>query len=195
MALTQVPAAQTGGMTLISETVASGLSSLSLSSIAGTYKQLVLIWYGVYHSDSSSTFSIRFNNDSTADAYPTNAMSGAGTSGFYNGPDQNTYIIVPNSAFNLVPFGQSTNNSTSAVYTMAQGFMTIDNYASTTKIKNFQTNFGYYKNAATVGYANAIGIGQWKNTSAMTSIDVVRIGGSGTFTNATNTSIRLYGVS
>jgi len=187
--------ASSGGMTLISETVASGLSSLSLSSIAGTFKQLVLIWCGVYHSDNSSTFSIRFNNDSTASAYCNNAMTGSGSTNFNSGAIDDTFIVGNGASFTIYPFGQSVNNSTSYFPTMAQGFMTIDNYASTSKVKNFQTNFGYYKNAGTTGYANVQMIGQWKNISAITSIDVVRIGGSGTFTNATDASIRLYGVS
>ena len=195
MAITQVPSPLSGGMTLISETVASALSSLSLSSIAGTYKQLVLLWYGVYHSDNASTFSIRFNNDSTTDAYTNNSMSGSGTTGFNSGAESNTYIVGGGANFSLNIFGQFTNNSTTALATMAHGSLTIDNYASTTRVKNFETNFGYYKNAGTTGYGNSQMRGQWVNTSAITSIDIVRVGGSGTFTNATNTSIRLYGVS
>ena len=33
-----------GGMTLISETVASAVSSITFSSISGSYKQLLLVW-------------------------------------------------------------------------------------------------------------------------------------------------------
>jgi hypothetical protein len=195
MARIIVPTPLTEGMTLISEQVASANSSISFSSIPGTYKQLILIWYGIYHSANGSFFPIRFNNDSTASAYLTNSMSGTGSLAFRSGVSQDSYIAGDGSSFATIPFGESVTNSTTNLVTMAQGVLTIDNYASTTKNKNFQTNYAYYKNAATVGYANVQMLGQWINTGAITSIDIVRGGGSATFTNATSTSIRLYGVS
>jgi hypothetical protein len=59
-----------GGMTLISETVASSLTSLTLGSIPGTYKQLLLIWSGINHSNSTTGFALRINNSSNASDYP-----------------------------------------------------------------------------------------------------------------------------
>jgi len=61
--------AAAGGMTLISETVLSANSGLNLTSIPGTYKQLLLLWFGVKHSANGSTFNLRLNNDSTASIY------------------------------------------------------------------------------------------------------------------------------
>jgi hypothetical protein len=187
--------ASSGGMTLISETVASGLSSLSLSSIPGTYKQLVLMWYGIYHSGSSSAFSLRFNNNSTALAYETKTMNAQSTSSFYSGQGQEDNISFTSTSTFLFPFGQGVNNSSTFFPTMGSGIMTIDNYASTTKFKSYNITFGYYRAISPAGYSNAIGQGTWVNSSAITSIDIVRLSGSETFSNASNSTIRLYGVS
>ena len=53
----QTPSA--GGITLISDTVASSNSSLTLGSIPATYKELYLVWSGVYLSDNATRFDIR----------------------------------------------------------------------------------------------------------------------------------------
>jgi hypothetical protein len=184
-----------GGMTLISEVVASALSSLSLSSIPGTYKQLLLVWSGIYHSGSGSEFSLRFNNDSNGSDYKTNALAGTGPTAIASTSRDASHIEAYGTNHNPVPFGNGVNNSTSLYYTMAQGWLEIDNYASTTKYKTFHGDYHYYKNSSTAGYANVQLMGQWEDTAAITSLDIARISGSDTFTNATNTSIRLYGVS
>ena len=184
-----------GGMTLISEQTASANSSISFSSIAGTYKQLLLVWSGIYHSGNGSVFSLRFNNDSTANAYKINALAGTGLTVITSSSTESSYIEAYGTNHSPTPFGVGVNNSTSVLYTQAQGWLQIDNYASTTKYKTFHTDFHYYKNPATAGYTNVQLMGQWENTSAITSLDIVRISGSDTITNSTNTSIRLYGVS
>ena len=184
-----------GGMTLISEQTASANSSLSFTSIAGTYKQLLLVWSGIYHSGSGSVFSLRFNNNSTANAYKINGLSGTGATAINSSSQEASYIEAVGVNHNPTPFGVGVNNSTSVLFTQAQGWLQIDNYASTTKYKTFHTDFHYYKNSATAGYTNVQLMGQWEDTAAITSLDIVRISGSDTFTNSTNTSIRLYGVS
>jgi hypothetical protein len=190
-----VPAEFTsGGMTLIQETVANANSSISFTSISGTYKQLLLVWSGIYHSGSGSIFSLRFNNNSTANAYKINAMSATGSTALNSSSNEESYIEAFGVNHDPTPFGVGVNNSTSVLYTQAQGWLKIDNYASTTKYKTFHTDFHYYKNSATAGYTNVQLMGQWENAAAITSLDIVRISGSDTITNATNTSIRLYGL-
>lgn len=54
-----------GGMTLISEQVASSATAIDFTSISGSYKQLLLTWHGINQSNSSS-FSIRFNSNTNS---------------------------------------------------------------------------------------------------------------------------------
>lgn len=179
-----------GGITLIQETVASALSSLSFSSIAGTYKQLYLIWSGIRHSTTGSQFAIRFNNNSGS-IYYLNGFQGQGTSFNVNGTNQTHLGGIGNDA--IYAFGESTTNS-SGPQTDCNGQLVIDNYSSTTRTKNVKWNTGYYDNSA--GRYNSVNSTSiFGSTSAITSIDIVRLTGSATFTNQTDTSIRLYGVS
>ena len=182
--------AAAGGMTLIQEQTASANSSLSFTSIAGTYKQLFLVWSGIYHSGSGSTFAIRFNNDSTSQ-YRGNGFSGLGTTVIAR--SMNETSVTLNGAVNLAPFGVGANLGTD-FNLAAVGTLLVDNYASATKVKTFFSQYGYYNNSA--AYYNSAELnGTFNTTTAITSVDIVRLSGSDTFTNTTNSSIRLYGIS
>jgi hypothetical protein len=183
--------AASGGMTLISETVASALSSLSFSSL-GSYKQLLLVWSGVVHSTTGSDFSIRLNNDSTANIYQSNGINVVGTT-IYVGGSGATSLKSENGASNVFPFGTSVTLD-AGCQTLSNGFITIDNYTSASKFKTIDAKFSYYDNASSV-YRTANNLFVFQSQTAVTSIDVVRLTGSATFSNKTNTTIRLYGVS
>jgi hypothetical protein len=170
-----------GGMTLISETVASGLSSLSLSSIPGTYKQLLLVWHGIEHSAGSTIFNARFNNVSTT-SYTTSGITTASDG------SQSTTSIGGSS---MCLFGDNTTGT--SLRQGAMGYLIVDNYASATKLKTY-TFVNGYTNVAVGDKFGSI-MGNFDSTSAITSIDIVRISGAATFSNETNTTIRLYGVS
>jgi len=175
-----------GGMTLISETVASALSSLSYSSL-GSYKQLLLVWSGIRHDSSGDVFNIRLNNNSGS-VYFNNTWGVENSNVVTN---RSTQTSITNYGGG-VPFGMNaTEGDLSAD---AQGSLLIDNYTSTTKYKTF---FGTvtYKDVANTVNRFATFQGNFASTSAVTSIDIVRTSGSGTFTNSSNTSIRLYGLS
>jgi trimeric autotransporter adhesin len=175
-----------GGMTLISETTASALSSLSLSSIPQTYKQLMLVWNGIYHTGASTGFSIRLN--SATSNYYTKAIGIDGTSFTF---EYRAGTDITASSVNIInPFGRNTT-STGDLIVQANGFFLIDNYASTTKFKTYNYDFGFY-NGANKGL---MGNGVFGTTTAVTSIDIYRQTGAGTFSNDTSTSIRLYGIS
>ena len=171
-----------GGMTLISETTASSLSSLSFSSL-GSYKQVILYWQGIYTSDNSN-FRIRLNNDSTASIYVTNAIGGTGSTSI-NKQSQN--CIIPNTS------SFTDNTQSSDPENVSKGFFMIDNYTATNKYKRFQGMVSYRDSAS--GDAMSVYQGVYKSTSAITSIDIVRTSGTGTFTQSSDYSIRLYGVS
>jgi hypothetical protein len=172
-----------GGMTLISETTASALSSLSLSSIPGTYKQLLLIWSGINHSATGSIFNIRLNNNSGS-IYCINEIT------FNGGISQDAIAYSSITGGFGGPFGNGVTATT--LENAVQGSLLIDNYSSSTKLKAFSCEWAY-KPVSTLNYVLERGV--FNSTTAITSIDIVRSSGSATFSNITNTSIRLYGIS
>jgi hypothetical protein len=176
-----------GGMTLISETTASALSSLSLSSIPSTYKQLVLVWSGIEHSAGTTLFNMRFNDVSTS-SYATRYFLNQSATDLAQG-DGDLYTSVGGTP--LVLFGNNTTGV--GLYQTASGYLTIDNYASSTKLKTYTVQAGYTN--VSVGARFGGIVGTFDSTSAISSIDIFRVSGTATFSNKTNTSIRLYGVS
>lgn len=176
-----------GGMTLISETTASALSSLSFSSL-GSYKQLLLEWQGIYHSNATTRFDLRFNSDSGSNYYGNNVTVLEGTITYRNAP-------ADTAATYYGAFGEGTNNNTGAYAFNSKGMLLLDNYTSTTKFKKYKIMHFHYNNTTTFYEQQLYSDRYWISTSAITSIDVVRTSGTGTFSNVTNTSIRLYGIS
>ena len=181
-------AASSGGMTLISETVASALSGLSFSSL-GSYKQLLLMWSGIKHSATGSIFTIRFNSDSGT-VYRVGGINFSDTSG--SGVSNSSTSWQKNTPSSVYAFGESSNAA--GAETHAHGELLIDNYTSSTKDKVVSSKFGYYDNSGGA-WRSASNIGMFDSTTAVTSFDIVRLSGSATFSNDGDTTIRLYGVS
>jgi hypothetical protein len=176
-----------GGMTLISETVASTLSSLSLSTIPQTHKQLLLVYSGIIHSTTSNAFSIRFNNSSsTVYGYQINFNNNSTFDYDFGGG--NNVTRGDSSAF-----GREMGTSAGGYNTGAKGYLLIDNYASTSKYKFYRLEHSYRNNAGATIVVQTNGV--FGDTTAITSLDVFNQTGGGTFSNATDTSIRLYGIS
>lgn len=177
------------GETLISETTASAISSLSLSSIPGTYKHLRLDWTGIQHSATGSQFDGRINNDSGAN-YSLASLA------FYNSAwnlaTGDAYTSVANFESDASIFGSSCTSTTNS--NLAQGSLTIFNYASTSRWKQFLVENSSFRTAG-AGIRNPRTFGIYRSLSAVTSIDIFRIAGTATFSNVSNTSIRLYGIS
>ena len=167
-----------GGMTLISGQTLSGVSGVTYSSL-GSYKQLLLVWTGIYHSTTGSNFDIRFNNNSSS-IY---AFAQGGNSIF-----SNTDTIAGGGSL----FG-STSDSTTAGQT-CKGYLILDNYTSATNFKAYNSVSFYRDTGAATQYFRVTS-GQFGSTTAITSLDIVRTSGSATLSNAANTEIRLYGVS
>jgi hypothetical protein len=181
-----------GGITLISETVASGLSSLSLSSIPSTYKDLLLTWHGIFPSaTATSGFAIRLNNNSTAATYQGALMTSSGsstTNNRFSATDISNATVIGSA-----PFGWYLNTASADLQKNAAGSLIIYNYASATKFKLYESQF-YHTDQNGTNYHWKV-IGNFCDTTAISSIDVFRDAGTATFSNATNTSIRLYGLS
>jgi len=181
--------AASGGMTLISETVASSLTSLTFSSL-GSYKQLYLVWDGINHSTGSTAFGIRLNNDSTA-IYPFMQWGEDNNGGTTQSLDTN-YTYIGDAPNERIAFGHGATSATNS--DLVRGWFRVDNYTSSSKYKFWETRYSY-KQVGSVTTKSFYDQGSFLSTSAITSIDIVRITGSASFSNTTNTTIRLYGVS
>jgi len=176
-----------GGLTLISQYVAAADSAIDFTSISGSYKQLLLVWAGVKHSGSGSSFGLRLNADSGSN-YQNQGMY-AVSSGFGVETDTKTSIFVGGNDY--MPFGQNANSA--AVHTQPAGYILIDNYSSSTKAKTYYGQWCYFdgtNNRITPSFT-----GYYNSATAITQVNIFRNTGSDTLTNNTNTTIRLYGVS
>lgn len=180
-----------GGMTLISETVASSLSSLSFTSL-GSYKQLLLIYHGILHSDNSTVFSVRLNNSSSTIYRGAGIQFRQGTGEAY--ATSKSSLQTEANGQQIYSWGDGANAPGNNDSTSVHGRILIDNYTSTTRSKHIDMKVNYYANG--LGQYHAMNVNHFfDSTSAITSIDIVRISGSGTFSNSSNGTIRLYGVS
>ena len=163
--------ASSGGITLIATTTPSGASAINYTGISG-YKHLLLTWNGVYTSDHDTAINVRFNNDSGGN-YSVNDISGQTFAG-----GQYALVMEGNSG---------TTNS-------GHGYLYIYDYASSSYWKTFNGQSAYYDgNFGWKGANDARGM--WRSTSAITSIDIVRTGGSGTFTVESGGVFKLWGLS
>jgi hypothetical protein len=160
--------AAAGGMTSIASGTLSG-ASVSLTSIAGTYKDLVLVLRDFYGSAEDS-MKFRYNNDSTA----------------------NRYIQAPTSASN-VAFDDDAHRFTTAAIdnSTSNGISIVEiyDYANTTHWKSHRVLTYTNHATTTTNYNSFISAGLYNQDTAITRIDMFPTGG--TFTAGTYT---LYGV-
>ena len=157
-----------GGMTLISSTSLSG-SSVTLSSIPGTYNNLQIIIAGVTTSTANSYYQLKINNTD----------SGTYAGGLRNATASNqgnTEVRITN-AFNAL--------RTSAVNVWT---ITIYDYASTARRKSLQWAALYTDSGSNIISDNWAGA--WNSTDAITSL-VFTNNNLDTFNGGT---ILLYGV-
>ena len=172
-----------GGMTLISNTVASANSSIQFNTL-GSYKQLLLIWHGLVASGNGQ-FGMRFNNDSNTKYYiQTSLVQGSACAADLRSA---THI---DATYGI--FGQSFTSTDRQK--ASAGYLLIDNYTSTSLDKAFHGQSGWrdvqFGSDQVIVYD-----GSFDDTTAITSLDIVRLSGTATLSNSTDTSIRLYGIS
>jgi len=175
-------AASSGGITLIQEVVANANTGIDFTSISGSYKQLLLVWSGIVHSTGSTAFQLRCNADSAN-----------------NYSRREGYISTVTA---LATLGDTSNFGsnmfgfdcpTAGIVNNSAGQILIDNYASSTKFKPWLANYGY--NDAATDFYQYVSQGTYMSQTAITELNIVRTAGSGTMSNAGNTTIRLYGIS
>lgn len=150
---------------------AGGSSSISFSSIPSTYKHLQIRFMGSITSGNQISF-MRFNSDTTATNYYTHALEGDGSTAY-------AYAV------NTFPRYTSLPSATSV-----QGVSVIDilDYTNTSKNSTVRALGGVDRNGS--GEVTFYS-GLWKNTAAITQIDLVPNSGA-TFRQYTHAA--LYGI-
>jgi hypothetical protein len=175
-----------GGITLISETVASAASAINLTGIPATYKHLLFVWNGLQHTAGTTSFSLRLNNDSSAIYSNISVYNETSAASSFQASNTDTFALG-NSVFGNTSTGSSVNQAPA-------GYLWIYDYASTSKFKRYNGHAVYWK-VSNTRYDSWNGVGTYRSTSAITSIDIYRASGAGNLTNIADTSILLYGVS
>ena len=168
----QQAASSGGGLTLLSTTSLSG-STTTVSSISGSYKNLILIVKNVVTSADSNQVYMR--------------MNGITTSNYAYGAVRNINTTVQGVASMATDKWQVFDRtpSTSGVLTTANGRITIYRYTDTDFVfGDWQTNGS---NNVGADFTNSAGTGKFDNTAAITSVTLFP--DSGTFTG----TLYIYG--
>lgn len=156
-----------GGMTLISTTTLSSTST-TISSIPSTYNNLVMVFRNVGNT-ATSNLSIRCNGVTTS-------------SYIYNQPNSNPATST------YIGFDVAAGNVANATYA---GQVTFFDYANTATALCKQINWtAVYAMSATPAYSLNTGNAGFFNSSAISSITLSTIAGTGTLSG----SVLLYGV-
>jgi hypothetical protein len=176
-----VTPAGSGGLTLLATATPSGASVISFSSIASGYKHLKMVWRGLYVSSTAAAYgwSLRLNNNSSANY--TYGVTGFGGNAY---TENATEIGSTNNYDTFI--GSPTTNSTQYDY-QAFGSADIYNYADT------GPHYVEWKSTSTTpGVRNYYSTGSavFKDTSAINSLDIIRLNATPTITG----TVYLYGV-
>ena len=155
-----------GGLTLIGTATPSGASSLSFTSIPGTYKHLQLMWREVFQSNDGETWSVRLNGDSSS-KYDMICVrfnnTPLGATGSDLGAAQGPAAFIPR-----------TPTSASVIYKTSTGVLDIYRYTETGRKQYEYWTQGYSANTDTVSKTIVGGVYGDGSTGAITSIDFVR---------------------
>lgn len=175
-----------GGMTLIATSTPSGATTVSFTSIATSYKELLLVWDSVFQSVTDQYFSIRLNNDSTGNYHSVGTNLVAGSVGGFS---QSAATSFGNST-TIAPI-PATATSAGTLNRTANGFMHIYNADQTTGAKRIvYSSYGYSASAFNDFQGAILANGIYAGTSAISQIDFIR-----SSTQTITGTIRLYGVS
>lgn len=176
-----------GGFTLISTTVPSSSTGFSFSSISSSYKHLLITWNGIIHSNSSTAFDIRLNNDSGAN-YHSMVYYGANTS-LTQANNGGATSISPN----ICSFGFRVNNT--GFNNTCSGYMWIYDYTNTSYAKQCAAAYVFYDTGGATHTQCWNSQITYNSLSAISSIDIVRLSGTGSMNITTNGAVKLWGVS
>ena len=161
-------------------------STVTFSSIAGTYKslQVRMISKGAYTSPYLGLgLRLQFNGDTSASNYAMHYLSGGNSIASASGTASGSYGYV-------VLYGADAGVAAGTASPAASIIDVID-YASATKYKTVRAFSGVDYNGAVAGISSVtLNSGLWLSTSAITSLTITASGTGW----VTGTSIALYGV-
>ena len=160
-----------GGITLITSTDMAGAASFTFPTIAGTYKDLVVMVKNYYQA-AAARLKIEFNSDTTATNYEYVITSGRSAGSFSSYKNNNELQDL------------TTQNSDADNFM----YLYIPDYTNTIARKQIQNFAGFLSDNGQVTTQN--GTHQWRNTAAITQI-VIASTSAGNFTTGT---VQLYGV-
>jgi len=149
-------------------TTSGGEASVSFTSIPGTYTDLVL--QGVVTSGVAYELFMRYNSD-TGTNYSNTYIEGNGTSA----------TSARTTSTSLMSIAYSNNSNPNPMITQ------IQNYSNTTTYKTMLSR------SSAAGASVMAFVGLWRNTAAITSIEL-RMNAAGTTVFAANTILSLYGI-
>lgn len=153
---------------IASITLGAAASSVTFSSIPQTYTDLVLI-INAGLTTGEADASLRFNSD-TGTNYSRTVLYGNGTSAL-SARNSNSDTII------TIQFGALSNGPLTKIEIM--------NYSNTTTNKTVLQRAGYASSIV------ALTAGLWRNTAAITTIDVGNRGGT---TYVVGSTFNLYGI-
>lgn len=155
---------------IATQTLGSTASSVTFSSITGSYTDLVIV--GSVIGNGSTSVNLRFNGD-TGSNYSYTVLDGDGTTASSNRQTNTTNIQFAGWSKNL--------NSTTNPSTMVAN---INNYSNAT---TYKTALVRSMALGTGGDCVDAFVGTWRNTAAITSVTI-------TASFAANTTFTLYGI-
>jgi hypothetical protein len=162
---------------IATQTLGSNTTTVTFSSISGTYTDLVLVINIRSTAASNEDYSLlRFNSD-TGNNYSYTYLNGSGTAATSGRSSNVSYISD-------VTFAAA--NITSGIFT--PGIINIQNYSNTTTNK---TTVSRGSSTTTTGQVSATA-GLWRSTSAITSISLSCFQSGAQF--ASGSTFSLYGI-
>ena len=152
-------------------TLTSAQSSVTFSAISGSYTDLILIVSGrLTGGGGASAVRLQFNSD-TGSNYSNTIIGGDGTSAT---SQRNTNATSMNMGLATDAAGQISTN-----------IMQVMNYSNST------TNKTVISRSGIAGDRVRSAVGLWRNTNAITTIDVINDGGT---TFVADSTFTLYGI-
>jgi hypothetical protein len=175
------PAVPTSFESIASQTLSSSSSTVTFSSIPGTYKSLQIraILRDTNATNSDYGFAIRVNSD-TGSNYAFHNLYGDGSA-------PATFSTASASRIISI-FGAPLDGTTAS--TFGSTIIDIHDYASTTKNKTIRGFAGSNTNTTATNFGVALFSGLWMSTSAVTSISIISEGTS----FKSGSTFALYGI-
>jgi len=156
---------------IATNTLGSSAASVTFSSISGAYTDLVLVM-NVRNTDSNRYGLLRFNSD-TGSNYSVTVLAGTSAGAVSYRASNQTKLFI-----------HYTDPLPTAASTFAGFIVNFQNYSNTT---TYKTILDRVSNSATATEAL---VGLWRNTSAISNIEIFCDGGSYT----SGSTFTLYGI-